>query len=370
LFAVPFDLDKLETRGTAVPILDDVAYNGSLGAGQFSFSPAPSGRGTLIYRKKADADAAMFTVAWLDNAGKTEPLLAKPAVYARPSLSPDGQRLALPVSGGAGSGRDIWVYEWKRDIMTRLTFTGNALNPTWSPDSRYIAFESQTAAEYGIFAIRTDGAGQLQPLTQSKGRQQPWSFTPDGKRLAFHESANDGTNVPDLWTVPVQSDGAVLRAGKPEVFLQTTADERHPSFSPDGRWIAYDSNESGTYQVYVRAFPDKGGKWQVSNAGGAYPAWSRAGHELFFEAPDGHIMAAAYTVKGDSLISEKPRQWSPLVVGVENNAYRVFDPAPDGKRMAVLMPASSANAESEARNHVGFLENFLDELRRKVPAGK
>ena len=172
----------------------------------------------------------------------------------------------------------------------------------------------------------------------------------------------------DLWTVPLESDGAGLRAGKPEVFLQTTADERYPSFSPDGRWLAYASNESGTYQVYVRAFPDKGGKWQISNSGGAYPMWSRNGHELFFETLDNHIMVAAYTVKGDSFVADKPRLWSEKQLGGTVNAARNVDLAPDGKRIVALMPVETAEAQ-KAQNHVIFLENFFDELQRKVPVG-
>ena len=213
-----------------------------------------------------------------------------------------------------GSGTDIWVYDWQRDTMTRLTFNGNSQNPVWTADGRYIVFRTLGAS---MFATRSDGAGQPQPLTQSKNLQAPWSFTPDGKRMAFMEP--ESKTSWDLWTVPMESDGAGLRAGKPEVFLQTPADERFPSFSPDGRWLAYASNESGTFQIYVRAYPDKGGKWQISNSGGAYPMWSRgttgAGHELFFETLDNHIMAAAYTVKGDSFVAERPRLWSEKQIG-------------------------------------------------------
>ncbi len=131
--------------------------------------------------------------------------------------------------------------------------------------------------------------------------------------MAFNEQRPE--TAYDLWTVPLESDGAGLRAGKPEVFLQTPADERNPSFSPDGRWLAYTSNESGTFQVYVRAFPDKGGKLQISNSGGLLPMWSRSGHELFFGTSDNHIMAAAYTVKGDSFLADKPRLWSDKPLG-------------------------------------------------------
>jgi serine/threonine-protein kinase len=169
--------------------------------------------------------------------------------------------------------------------------------------------------------------------------------------------------------VPLESDGAGLRAGKPEVFLQTPADERNPSFSPDGRWMAYSSDESGTFQVYVRAFPDKGGKWQISNSGGTYPMWSRNGHELFFETLDSHIMVAAYTEKGDSFVADKPRVWSEKQIGGVVNNIKGFDLAPDGKRIVALMPVETAEGQ-KAQSHVIFLMNFSDEVRRKVPVGK
>jgi Tol biopolymer transport system component len=359
LFAVPFDVDRLEVRGTPAPVLDQVNYNATAGSAQLDFSQA----GTLIYRS-GGAGGGLLTVAWLDGAGKTQPLLAKPGVYARPSISPDGQRLTIEVT--EGSGTDIWLYDWQRDTMTRLTFTGIAYNPLWSPDGRYMAFRT---AGGGMSVIRSDGSGKPQSLTQSKNLQVPWSFTPDGKRLAFLEQ--DSKTGYDLWTVPLESDSAGLRAGKPEVFLQTPADERTPAFSPDGRWMAYVSDESGTYQVYVRAFPDKGGKWQISNSGGMYPMWSRTGHELFFEALDNHIMAAAYTEKGDSFVADKPRVWSEKRLALVGSigAVKNVDLAPDGKRVVALMPVETAEAQ-KAQSHVIFLENFFDELRHKVPVGK
>jgi Tol biopolymer transport system component len=353
LFAVPFDVDRLEVHGTPAPVLGQVGYNTEQSSAQLDFSQT----GTLIYRS-GGAGGGLLTVAWLDGAGKVLPLLAKPGNYGLPSLSPDGQRLALDVT--EGSGTDIWLYDWQRDTMTRLTFTGNANDPLWSPDGRYIAFR---ALGGGMSVTRSDGAGKPQSLTQSKNLQAPWSFIPDGKRLAFFEQGS-GT-VYDLWTVPLESDDAGLRAGKPEVFLQTPADERYPSFSPDGRWMAYSSNESGTFQIYVRAFPDKGGKWQISNSNGTYPMWSRNGHELFFETLDNHIMAAAYTVKGDSFVADKPRVWSEKQIGGVPNSVKNIDLAPDGKRVVALMPAGTSD-DQKAQNHVIFLENFFDELRRRT----
>jgi Tol biopolymer transport system component len=352
LFAIPFDLDKLETRGTALPILYDVASNPTVGTAQVSFSR----NGTLLYRKNGAA-AGLLTVAWLDSAGQMQPLPVKPGLYGRLSLSPDGQRLALTVYDGSGS--DIQVYDLQRDTMTRLTFTRAARRPVWSPDGRYIAFE---AMGIGMSAIRSDGGGQPQTLTQSKESQNPWSFTHDGKRLGFDEQGSK--TFSDLWTVPIESDAAGLRAGKPEVLLQTPSSEEYPAFSSDGKWLAYSSSfASGGGQVFVRAVPDRGGKWQISTGGGRYPVWSQAGHQLFFQAPDGHVMAAAYTVKGDSFLADKPRMWS-------DQRVSLFDPAPDGKRIVALIEETKSRGAQEAQNQVVFLENFFDELRRKVPVGK
>jgi hypothetical protein len=172
LFAVPFDLDTLSVRGTPTPVLEQVAYDSGFGHAQFDFSR----NGTLIYRTGRAAGA--LTVQWLDAAGKTQPLLAKPSDYDRPQLSPDGNRLALVSAGG------IWVHEWKRDAKTLLTSDGAPTYPLWSPDGRYIFFQD---ARGGMFWTRSDGAGKPQPLTQSRNPQYPWSFTADSKRLAFME---------------------------------------------------------------------------------------------------------------------------------------------------------------------------------------
>jgi Tol biopolymer transport system component len=356
LFAVPFDEDRLEVHGTPAPVLDQVSYETTSGSAQLDFSQT----GTLIYRT-GGVDGGLLTVGWLDGAGKVQPLLAKPGNYLRPSMSPDGQRLALEVTDP--SGTDIWLYDWQRDTMTRVTFAGNANAPRWSPDGRYIAFR---AVGEGMYVIRSDGSGQPQPLTQTKNIQWPYSFAPDGKRLAFFEQGS-GTSY-DLWTVPLESDSAGLRAGKPEAFLQTPADERHAAFSPDGRWMAYSSDESGLFQVYVRAFPDKGGKWQISNSGGMYPLWSRNGHDLFFRTEDNEIMVASYAVKGESFVADKPRVWSEKKIANLGQVVN-YDLAPDGKRIVALMPVETAEAQ-KAQSHVIFLENFFDEVRRKVPIGK
>jgi serine/threonine-protein kinase len=349
LFAVPFDLDRLETQGTPVPVLEKVAYDTRFGSAQFAFSQT----GTLLYRS---AGVRLVTVQWLDSGGKAQPLPLKSGTFGNPRLSPNGSRLAL------ASAEDLWVYELQRETMTRLTHQLGASYPVWTPDGRHLAFQARTAG--GIFWARSDGSGTPQPLTQRNIPQFPTSFTPDGKRLAFSE-VNPEKGVLGVWTVPVESDGTDLRAGKPEVFLQTALEMRSARFSSDGRWLAYSSNESGTEQVYVRAFPDKGRKWQISNSGGMYPIFSQSGRELFFRNPDNQIMVAAYTVKGDSFLPDKPRMWSEKRLANVGDIGN-YDLAPDGKRIVGLMPDETAG-EQKAQNHVIFLLNFFDELKRRAP---
>jgi serine/threonine-protein kinase len=350
LFAIPFDLDKLETRGTAVPVLDGVAYQSGTGMGQFDASRT----GTLVYRRASGGTSGIATLQWVDPIGKTEPLLAKPGAYVSPSLSPDGKRIALGVAEG---GPDVSVYDPQRDVMTRLTSGGFNGSPKWSPDGQSVVFAS---LGNGILQTRADGASQPQALTQSKAFQTPWSFTPDGKRLAYVEP----TGNLQIWTVPLEDQGGQLKAGAPEPWLKNSFNDTSPAFSPDGRWLAYQSNESGTFEVYVRAFASPssapGGKWEISNTGGMAPRWSRNGHELVYQSGD-RVMAARYTVQGDAFVAEKPRVWIAKLGG-----GTLFDVSPDGRRVAVLAPVASADA-SKQEHEVVLLLNFFDELRRRVP---
>jgi len=358
LFAIPFDPVTLETRGTAVPILDDVAFHPITGAGLFDVSQT----GTLVYRQLRAAAAGITTVEWVDSAGKKEPLHARPGNYQHVSISPDGKRIVLTAVEGAN--QDIWVYDPQRDAMTRLTFGGSNFAPRWSPDGQYIVYLN---VEHGLFQARADGASPPQALMESKNRQIPWSFTPDGKRLAYSEM----TPRPQIWTVPLDPQAGQLKARTPEQFLTSNFRDNGPSFSIDGRWLAYYSNESGRSEVYVRAFPlpssGQGGKWQVSNNGGGEPHWSRTGHELIYLHGD-QLMAVSYSVNGDAFVADKPRVWIPAL-GVADTSGAAWDLAPDGKRVAVLV--SQVPAQAPQREHeIVMLQNFADELRRRVPVGK
>ena len=187
-----------------------------------------------------------------------------------PRFSPDGKRLAVSVGDYYKS--DIWVYELQRDKMTRLTFGGNGQHsPVWSPSGNYVIYE---IFGQGIFRMKADGSGKPELLVEGKSSYQtPYSISPDGKRLSYMEFGNQGR--PDLMTVALDSDGAEAKPGKPEPFLKTQFVEIGGVFSPDGRWMAYASNESGSLEVYVRRFPDTGVKWIISNGGGQRPVWSR-----------------------------------------------------------------------------------------------
>ena len=343
LFAVPFDVDRLEVRGTPAPVLEGVAYSTLTGAAQVDFSRA----GTLVYQSGGRA-GGLVRVQWVDGAAKSSPLQITPGYYLDPRVSPDGNRLALTSAG------EVWVYDIGRETMTQLTFGGGYANPLWSSDGRYIIFQSLT----GMFWIQADGASKPQTLTQTESDQHPWSISADGKRMAFVEKAAD--SGADIWTMPIESNAAGLRAGKPEVFLHTSFNERAPAFSPDGRWLAYASDESGTLQVYVRAFPEGSGKIQISSGGGNLPVWARNGRDLFFMNPDNRLMRATYTAQGYSFRPDKPRLWHDKRLP-HVPSTRSYDVAPDGKRIVALLPVDSAK-EDRTHHDVTFLLNFFDEL--------
>jgi serine/threonine-protein kinase len=199
-------------------------------------------------------------------------------------------------------------------------------------------------------------------LIESKNTLRPYSFSPDGRRLSFH-ALSPGTSG-DILTLPLDlSDPEHPKAGQPEVFLRTPAVERYGAFSPDGRWMAYQSGESGADEIYVRPFPGPGGRWQISTGGGQFPIWSRNGREIFFESLDNRIMVADYSARGESFEAGKPRIWSNQNL-LNTGIFPNLDLAPDGKRFVVL-PGDTGETKSSV--HVTFLLNFFDELRRKAP---
>jgi len=350
LFAIPFDLKTLSTHGTAVAVVNDVAHDSLVGTGQFDVSET----GTLVYRKAIGGASTLLTLHWLDSSGKRQPMGAKAGFYRDMSVSPDGSRVALTLVDGAN--QDVWIYDTRRDAMTRLTFDGGVYRfPRWSPDGRSVVF---AAVGKGIFQARADGGSQPQALILSKSLQYPSSFSADGKWLAFEEAGQ-------IQIVPIQDRGDGLKAGPAEPFLKNSNGDRSPSFSPDGRWLAYESDQSGTREMYVRAFRPSSsgsdGQWMVSNNGGSFPRWSASGHDLFYQSGD-QIMAVSYTAGAGAFVAQKPRVW----IGRLGGLGTLWDLTPDGKRMVVVTPAGAS--EAPAQEHaVVFLQNFFDELHRRIP---
>lgn len=352
LFAVAFDPDSLEVRGKPAPVLEQVGYNWNSGSAQLDFSQT----GTLVYRSAIPETSGLVTVQWMDTDGETQPILAKPGHYYYPHISPDNQRLALEIADGRN--RDIWIYDLRREVMTRLTFdaAGSAnMNPVWSPDGHYIIF----GGKGGMYWIASNGAGKPQRLPQSQTLQLPYSIAPDGGRLALMQQAVSGGIA--VSTMPLQISGTGLVGSGPEAFV---SDARYPAFSPDGHWMAYTSNESGIYQVYVRAFPDRGGKWQVSSGGGAYPVWSSNAHELMFRGLDSRFMVVTYAREGESFAAGKPRVWAEKRLLQSVMGQGAFDLSSDGKHVVMLAPVEAEGRT--AQNDAIFLENFFDDVRRRV----
>ena len=208
----------------------------------------------------------------------------------------------------------------------------------WSPDGRFII----VGCDEGLKWAPADGSASWKPLLRYPGVQAPWSFTPDGKRLSYYQMS-PATHF-DLWTVPFQITFAgEPGAGTPQPFLQTRAVETYPAFSPDGRWLSNSSNQSGSFEVYVRAFPDNGVEVKASKGGGRSSHWTASGQELFYGTDDQRIMITRYRVQNGMFQADPPKLFS-------------------NTRVAALLPASGG--EPQAQNHVTFLLNFFDEVRR------
>jgi Tol biopolymer transport system component len=363
LFAVPFDLKRLEVTGAAAPVLEGIVALPVDGAAHFTFSR--TGNFAYVPGRGATQNVSVY---WMDRTGKFTPLRAIPGEYLRPAFSADGKRLALQIN--VGKRADIWVYEWARDTLTRLTFGGDAnISPVWTPDSQRITYSSvERRGEYDLYWKRADGAGDALCLTQSKIPKLYPSWRPDGKVLAFAQASPGGHW--NIMTMTMEGDErSGWKPGEPKPFLNNNNafDIVSPAFSPDGRWLAYDSFESGRNEIYVTPFPGPGGKWQISTGGGFFPKWSRNGKELFYRTLDNTIMVATYTASEEVFRSDKPRLWSPGQF-TELAGNLNFDLHPDGQRFAVLK--APAAAEAAPANKVSFIFNFFEELQRKVPTGK
>jgi Tol biopolymer transport system component len=352
LFALPFDAARLEQRGPAVPTLESVQY-----APTFGFAQVDVARnGTAVYRRSPGR--GQLAAAWVDDQGRVEVLPVKPGAYAFPRLSPDGKSLALgEVQGGA---LGTVVYDLRHATMTRLPPGPGLVPGVWSPDGRFLVLGSAR----GMFWTRADDLTKVLPLTKSERIQTPYSFSPDGARLAYHDLGL--STAFDLWTVPVRTSGGALRAGEPQVLLQTRAYETYASVSPDGRWFSHGSGEYGVWDVYVRPFPpDERREVRVSDGGGRIARWLAGRQQLVYRSDDQRLMIVDYTASHGSFVPGKPRPWIREQLA-DTGVIANFDVRPDGRGVVALLPAAR-DEDRQTRNRATVVLNFFDEVSRRAP---
>jgi dipeptidyl aminopeptidase/acylaminoacyl peptidase len=297
---------------------------------------AVSENGTLVYLAGGGGttlDAPALSL--LDATGKVTELLPSGRNWFNPRFSPDGTRLALDI---LDASLDVWTYDVKRRSLDRLAFDARALesDPVWTPDGRRIVFRKgeSVGAASNLYWVRADLTGKVQRLT-------------------------------DIWILPMEGDETSgWKPGTPTVLVNTEANEFNPQFSPDGTFLAYNSNETGTGEVWVRPFSGAGGPWQISSGGGAGAVWSRTRQEIFYTTPTQQIMVASYRVQGGAFQRDPPRLWSKHRYLLRGGRIS-FDLHPDGNRFALAVAPEAI--ESVKRDELVFVFNLFDELRRLAP---
>ncbi len=344
LMAVPFDAEKGKITGPATTVIESVRSE-PYGDAQYDVSQ----NGTLIY--VTGSAGWIGKPVWVDRQGKVTPTGMPIQSYGTFRLSPDGKRLAITV---AGATDDVWVYEFARGTFARLTVAGNNFSPIWTRDGKKVTFVSCKDGQCRILQKPYDASGSEDVLTTSQYGIGADSWSPNGKVLAYTEW-NPNTSG-DIFVLQLDGDR------KPQPFLRTQFTEWGPAFSPDGHWIAYTSDESGRYEVYVRPFPDTGGKWQISTEGGEEPVWAHDGKEIFYR--NGEKWMAASVRIGSAFSAETPHLlFESYFINVPGLSH---DVVPDGARQMMIQP----NAQDNNPRQLNVVVNWLEELKRRVPAGK
>ena len=346
LWAARFDPGRLAIAGPAVPMPLDIQDTDNT---VLHFDVSTDG--SIVYLP-AGEDGAPQRLVWIDRKGMETPVNLAPRPYVRIGLSPDGSRLAFAMRERGNT--DVWVADTARNVINRLTFDPTIETaPTWSPDSRSVAFRSEREGP-GIFRRDAQAAGPIERLTETDGPiHSPYSWTPDGRTLLFaifrtyRHQAIASVTPPDR-TIRVLLDGN---------FAQLD-----PQVSRDSRWLAYQSDESGRFEVYVRPYPAvESGRWQVSTQGGTSPRWSPDGSELFFVAEEGLFVVPVKP--GAAFVTERPR----LLFKVKPFGGRLgadFEIAPDGRRFMFILDGPPSAAAAAA--HLVFVQHWVEELRARL----
>ena len=357
LFAIQFDLDTLETSGSAVSLEQGMLRAATSDSANYGVS----GEGTLVYVFGAGGGGQQRTLVWVDREGNEEAIGLEPGSYYWPRLSPDGTRLTVSIQAGV-EGEDVWVSDLTRDppTLTNVTVDPSLDNvPIWTLDGEQIVFaSSREGGQWGFFSKRADGTGAVDLLIQGEtsGFFMPYSWSPDGATLAFGYVATGA----DIGVLSMEDD----RDWRP--LFEAEANEFTPAISPTGEWIAYVSNQSGEYQVYVERFPDLGGRVQISTDGAETPVWSGDGNELFFRRRrDGATMVVP--VETGPTLNPGSAQ-----VLIEQNysrrtGYHVnYDYDSDGQRF-LMIKAGAASDDTRSRPQIITVLNWFEELKERVP---
>jgi serine/threonine protein kinase len=350
LHAVPFDVDTLEVIGGPVSLIEGVLNT------QYFWQDAVSDSGTLVYVPGGSLAFSQRTFVWVDREGKEDPLGAGPNSYEDYfRISPDGTRVAWSTS--ESGNEDIWIWDLARENKTRLTFDATwDLEPIWTPDSRRIIYNSGREGRVGIFWKAADGSGKAEKIATLTERDiAPRSISADGKTLFLVEDGGERSN--NVGMLNMESDRA------PELLFQERYRETDPMISPDGKWLAYTSNESGQWEVFICPFPDVegGGRWQVSTNGGDWPLWSPDGKELYYRHPDA-IMAVSVETEPTLRLGRPISLFANRYVGG-------FDIHPDGERFLMLKPFARPDGESKEgiTPKINIVLNWIEELKERVP---
>jgi Tol biopolymer transport system component len=326
--AQPFDPAKLELSGEPVPVAEQVGGNPSVSAYAYSVSET----GSLVWRLGASTRITQLT--WFDRSGRKLDTAGELGEIANPVLAPDGKRVLITIRDPATRTRDIWILDLTRGVSSRLTFDpAEDFNPVWSPDGAYVVFSSNRKGHKDLYRKRADGTGGEEELLASDVDKNVDSLSPDGKYLLYNTT---GTGKPlSTWALPLSGDR------KPVLIAGDRYTATYSQFSPDGRWIAYMSLESGRAQVVVQSAPWSGaqaGKWQVSTAGGTMPQWRRDGKEIFFVAGN-KLMAAPIKSDGTTFDSGVPVTLFVIRPGISQRNH--FAASADGQRFLFAWPTNS-----------------------------
>jgi serine/threonine-protein kinase len=340
MFAAPFDVGKLELMGPAAAVLDDVRMAWGSGAAHFDFSRGGTAMYVMPHQRPGEA-----ALQWVDRKGAAAPVTSTRRAFRDPQLSPDGRRLAVHVQ--EPKGNDLWLLDIARQAWTRLTFAKDNTVPVWSPDGARIAFTSNRNGHYNLYLIAADGGG-VERLTTSVSWQFPSSWSPDGRVLLF-DGSNPDTDW-DIWEVPVDGDR------RPRPLVATPLKEAEASLSPDSRWLAYTSDESGRSEVYVRAHGGSDRRWTISTEGGSEPLWSHMGREIVYR--NGTKILAVPVATTPTF-----KAGVPAVLFDRGKRVLGYDVTPDGQRFVI---AEDAETEPE-RLQIVFIPDWFEELKAKVP---